>query len=366
MLNKLFEIMNEIEHIDESDLYIKKVHVPDLKLIKIRDYLMVDGAIVTEDLENNIYTAYFKCGLLKLKRVLVGIMLDKGDLIVVGSPKNNSKKIVNKLLSNLTEKKDDKKSKYKKHYLLTLLVFIIGASTFGYFTVSSSVNATKKYDIAVEEFNDLADNYNEKVKLVSVDNIEGVPSEVTLLSTEKTDLFSVATSVIKGNSSSKINRDTQTIYTMIDTLQEGSKIIESINNPSGALVESKLKNIKEINQIKSVTIDNDPNGFLNKEHGYTSCTYFTILGLTIDGVTSTDPVVLGTDGGGSVEVYANLDDAIARYEYLKQFENTMLYSGSYSVVGTMVVRVSYVLTDEQQFTLTDYIVQQFTHTNELS
>lgn len=57
---------------------------------------------------------------------------------------------------------------------------------------------------------------------------------------------------------------------------------------------------------------------------------------------------------------------MTRCEYLKQFDDTMLYTGFYSIVGTMVVRTSYVLTDEQQYTLNDYIVQQFTNLEDIN
>ena len=99
---------------------------------------------------------------------------------------------------------------------------------------------------------------------------------------------------------------------------------------------------------------------MGKEHGYISCVYFTVKGIELNR-DSTDPVDLGTDGGGSIEVYATLEDAEERCKYLAQFDDTILYSGSYAIVGTMVIRTSYVLTNEQQFYLTDKIIKQFTN-----
>lgn len=71
-------------------------------------------------------------------------------------------------------------------------------------------------------------------------------------------------------------------------------------------------------------------------------------------------VAKGTDAGGALEVYANREDAEARVDYLAGFDNTILYSGSYAIVGTMVIRTSYKLTDEQQLILTDAITRAVT------
>ena len=49
-----------------------------------------------------------------------------------------------------------------------------------------------------------------------------------------------------------------------------------------------------------------------------------------------------------------------RVSYLAGFDNTILYSGSYAIVGTMVIRTSYLLTDEEQYNLTDAITRAVT------
>ena len=68
----------------------------------------------------------------------------------------------------------------------------------------------------------------------------------------------------------------------------------------------------------------------------------------------------GTDAGGAIEIYSNIKDAMERCEYLSEYDNTLLYSGSYAVVGTMVIRLSYALTDEEQLYLTDRITMELT------
>ena len=68
----------------------------------------------------------------------------------------------------------------------------------------------------------------------------------------------------------------------------------------------------------------------------------------------------GTDGGGAVEVYANVDDANKRNDYLAVFDGTILTSGSHDVVGTCVVRTSHLLTASQQKTLEGEIADSLT------
>ena len=57
---------------------------------------------------------------------------------------------------------------------------------------------------------------------------------------------------------------------------------------------------------------------------------------------------------------ATLDDAQARVDYLAGFDGTILYSGSYAIVGTTVVRTSHKFTDEQQLLLTHDITKVMT------
>ena len=68
----------------------------------------------------------------------------------------------------------------------------------------------------------------------------------------------------------------------------------------------------------------------------------------------------GTDAGGAIEVYATAEEAQARCEYLSGFDGTILYSGSYAIVGTMVIRTSYKLDNNQQMALTRSITRELT------
>ena len=68
----------------------------------------------------------------------------------------------------------------------------------------------------------------------------------------------------------------------------------------------------------------------------------------------------GTDAGGSIEVYANVEDATTRNEYLASFDGGIFASGSHTVVGTVLVRTSDELTASQQQTLEANIIAALT------
>ena len=72
-----------------------------------------------------------------------------------------------------------------------------------------------------------------------------------------------------------------------------------------------------------------------------------------------DTVEQGTEGGGNIEVYANVEDAKARDEYLSLFDKaTAINPGSHELYGTVIIRVSKYLTATQQKELTQQILQK--------
>lgn len=139
-------------------------------------------------------------------------------------------------------------------------------------------------------------------------------------------------------------------------LENSIQQMEQITNPTGDFVIERISEIETVGEIQGVTEDNDPNGNLNKQGGYTSTTYFTcplIDQSTVIGNSVTDK---GTDGGGCVEVYKTVEDALARDSYLAGFDNAgMFSSGSHYVYGTLIIRTSDILTATQQTDLTEQI-----------
>lgn len=152
------------------------------------------------------------------------------------------------------------------------------------------------------------------------------------------------------NELNSINYDeiVEKLHTQQDALETSIKQYSLVDAPSEAYIIQCLSRIPNIIDISAVTEDNDPNGHLNKAGGYTAQVYFT-SDLVNQGLVYGNTVIeKGTDGGGSIEVYVNVQDAEKRNDYLATFDGTVFASGSHTVVGTILVRTSDKLTASQQ------------------
>lgn len=143
-------------------------------------------------------------------------------------------------------------------------------------------------------------------------------------------------------------------------LETSIKQYALVNAPSEAYVIKCLKKVENIIDISAATEDNDPNGNLNKAGGYTAQVYFSSDLINQDEVYGTTLIDKGTDAGGSIEVYANEDDAMSRNDYLAAFDGGIFASGSHTVIGTVIVRTSDELTATQQNTLEANIIAALT------
>ncbi|MGC5077388.1 hypothetical protein [Agrococcus sp. DT81.2] len=133
-----------------------------------------------------------------------------------------------------------------------------------------------------------------------------------------------------------------------DTLQRSIEQRKQVTNPSEAFVIERIQSLPGVAGVQAVTEDNDPNGNLNKQGGYTATVYLSSALVDQSAVIGTDIVEKGTEGGGAVEVYETVDEATARDEYLALFDGGILRSGSHVVLGTVVIRTSDNLTATQQ------------------
>ena len=137
------------------------------------------------------------------------------------------------------------------------------------------------------------------------------------------------------------------------TLENSIQQMRQITNPSGDFV---IQRIQGIDGIQAATEDHDPNDNLNKQGGYTAAIYFSLSLINQDEIIGTDIVDKGTQGGGCIEVYANVEDAEKRNTYLSAFDGAgMLNPGSHTVLGTIVIRTSDKLTATQQNEFTQKI-----------
>ena len=221
-------------------------------------------------------------------------------------------------------------------------------------------NAIEKYNIAAAAYNEIVDGYNAVAYNSGVENIAGVPAQIGLIRTEKETFWEGLKVVVGKNTIKKIKKDTETIYQLIEQTKVSLIIIEQIKDPAEEWVGSRLQSVSGVTGIQAVTKNNNPDGLLGKDGGYKACLYFTCRGIDPDLIPGSDIVAKGVGAGGSIEVYSTVEEAEARCEYLAGFDGTVLYSGSYAIVGTMVIRTSYKLSNEEQITLTDAITQALT------
>ena len=359
-----------------QDFLHKEVPLGEISTDALRPAMLDVGRIVEWGDDSGIVVGVINAGIGNLNEAILAASCVDGSLFISSRAKEGvinqgtAEKAVDKLLiaMGLGEKDNCSQPASKAGSKgTTLVVAIAVAIALIALTcvavaraVSPAVAATVAYNEAAGAFNDLALEYDEKVTSVSIENVEGMPDSIGAISLANELWPAVAMSLLGGNSCEKINADAQTVRTATEALQYDVAILDAINHPDEAHVESALWNVEGVSAVASVTEDNDPNAMLGKEGGYLSCTYFT-LSMLGEG---DDPVGAGVDGGGAVEVYPTLADAEARCEYLSGFDETVFYSGSYSLIGTMVVRMSWVLSNEDQLRYTSAVFEALTDITE--
>ncbi len=139
-----------------------------------------------------------------------------------------------------------------------------------------------------------------------------------------------------------------TISTQKQELEDSYTIQLQITDPTEEFVIERLNQVASIANIAAVTEENDPNGNLGKAGGYTAQVFFSSPLLKTETIAGNSLVNRGTDAGGSIEVYATVEEAENRNTYLAAFDGTIFDSGAHKVVGTMIVRVSTNLTASKQ------------------
>lgn len=126
--------------------------------------------------------------------------------------------------------------------------------------------------------------------------------------------------------------------------------LKLVTNPSAEYV------IAALGQVDTITgIESDP----NPDVGFVAKVFFT-SSLVDQSEFGKDESVLekGTVAGGSIDIFKTTEEAIERDEYLHGFDDSTLFkSGSHAVVGTLVIRISNKLDENDQKALTDSIVR---------
>lgn len=337
-----------------------------LSFLQLRDFLIRSGKILHEDKENEVYVASLRVGGLG-NTAVVAMQLRDSKLTIAGFAKeglikqNLCNKAINKIKDTCQEKKDETpnpKKKIKKlflYFLICVAIIIVGTVGLLFGEVQQTREATIEYNKAVNAYNEQANLYNEAVNLTSIDNISGLPVMLETLNTESEGFIDNLFGVFGPNDKDTIVADTKTIQDMTDQAQNAVALLKQITAPTGDWVIERLSTVEKITDTQAVTNELDPDGMLGKEGAYTACIYFTVSDIDPNEIVGDTVVAKGTDAGGAVEVYSTFEDAEARCEYLAGFDGTVLYSGSYAIVGTTVIRTSYKLTNEQQMALTNAI-----------
>ncbi len=146
-----------------------------------------------------------------------------------------------------------------------------------------------------------------------------------------------------------------------DALEKSMKQYALVSCPEEAYVIKCLQGTEHVMDIDPATEENDPNGKLGKQKGYTSQVYFSLDLINQNSVSGSSVIEKGTACGGSIEVYASEEDAESRNEYLAGFDGGILSNGYHIVVGTCVIRVSDELAASKQKEMAAAIIEQLTH-----
>ena len=217
-------------------------------------------------------------------------------------------------------------------------------------TLSNTIKDIRNNEIMTPELYENAKAIIEDTKIhnTSVDNIK---QKIVEVKSSEEKLTAKSQEIVTETASLTIpdfEEQLSIIMTQQKDLEDSYAIQKQVTAPSQEFVIDSLNKVKSVANIAAVTEDNDPNEKLGKAGGYTAQIFFSSPLLGTEALAGDKVIEGGTDAGGSIEVYANLDDVKKRDEYLATFDGTVLDSGAHRIVGTMIVRVSTHLTASKQ------------------
>lgn len=375
--------------------YMQEIKITDcpLSILQIRDRLYLLGSILHEDLKHQVYVAAIRSGFADMSHAVVALQLQGNTLVAIGFAKEGviNQHICEKAFQKLEcSIRGEKVSGARSYKILPIVLFAIVIAGFLAIRgcilnrtewifpaeptvatqspeeiafeaeVQHTIAATKAYNEAVARFNQSVAAYNLAVMITCIDNLDGIPSSLESLKAESDGYEDIVEAVRNGIRSESIAADTATIQEMTAQVEVLTSIVKQITAPTAEWITERLSHISSISETQAVTEDLDPDHLLGREGGYSACIYFTVTSIDASTVPGDTIVEKGTDAGGAIEVYATMEEAKARCEYLSGFDGTILYSGSYAIVGTMVIRTSYKLDNDQQMALTRMITRELT------
>lgn len=276
-----------------------------------------------------------------------------------------------------------KKTKLIIVAVIVVIAVIVGSlgAYFGYFKPHKE--AVEAYNVVVSDIQEKNDQLDGEIKKLQelVDN-EDKPLDETTIDTAKEALKNAGASKIVIGEMPKATKDilsrTKELSTPVDysdeltslstaytNLENSKKQYKQVVNPSEEFVMQRILTVDDVADARAVTEDQDPNGNLHKAGGYTSTIYFESKTINqsdvyVSGEYADVLIDKGTDAGGAIEVYENVEDAEKRRDYLATFDGTIFANGTHTVIGTVLVRTSNELTATQQKELEQKVIDALT------
>ena len=276
-----------------------------------------------------------------------------------------------------------KKTKLIIVAVVVVIAAIVGSlgAYFGYFKPHKE--AVEAYNVVVSDIQEKNDQLDGEIKKLQelVDN-EDKPLDETTIDAAKETLKNAGASKIVIGEMPKATKDilsrTKELSTPVDysdeltslstaytNLENSKKQYKQVVNPSEEFVMQRSLTVDDVADARAVTEDQDPNGNLHKAGGYTSTIYFESKTVNqsdvyVSGKYADILIDKGTDAGGAIEVYENVEDAEKRRDYLATYDGTIYANGTHTVIGTVLVRTSNELTATQQKELEQKVIDALT------
>lgn len=276
-----------------------------------------------------------------------------------------------------------KKTKLIIVAVVVVIAVIAGSlgAYFGYFKPHKE--AVEAYNVVVSDIQEKTDQLDGEIKKLQelVDN-EDKPLDETTIDAAKEALKNAGASKIVIGEMPKATKDilsrTKELSTPVDysdeltalstaytNLENSKKQYKQVVNPSEEFVMQRILTVDDVADARAVTEDQDPNGNLHKAGGYTSTIYFESKTVNqsdvyVSGKYADVLIDKGTDAGGAIEVYENVEDAEKRRDYLATYDGTIQANGTHTVIGTVLVRTSNKLMATQQKELEQKVIDALT------
>lgn len=276
-----------------------------------------------------------------------------------------------------------KKTKLIIVAVIVVIAVIVGSlgAYFGYFKPHKE--AVEAYNVVVSDIQEKNDQLDGEIKKLQelVDN-EDKPLDETTIDTAKEALKNAGASKIVIGEMPKATKDIlsrtkelstpvgysdelTSLSTAYTNLENSKKQYKQVVNPSEEFVMQRILTVDDVADARAVTEDQDPKGNLHKAGGYTSTIYFESKTVNqsdvyVSGEYADVLIDKGTDAGGAIEVYENVEDAEKRRDYLATFDGTIFANGTHTVIGTVLVRTSNELTATQQKELEQKVIDALT------